>query len=110
MNTDLNKMCGWERSKAVYLMNLAENDLNMDLSSYGDLSVNPNSGYTYLWLEDYNFTIYMPIDCELKKTDVYALYSCLIDSEEIEMKLEFNTTLEELEKWASTQSELSEQK
>ena len=60
MNLDkLNTMCNWERKKAIYLMEIAENKLNMNLSNYGEIAVNQNSGYTYLWLEDYNFTLYM---------------------------------------------------
>ena len=63
MEYKINEMCGWERQKAVYLIGVAES-LGMDLDSYGEVAVNKNSGYTYLWSEDYNFSLYMPINCE----------------------------------------------
>jgi hypothetical protein len=71
----------------------------MDLD-YGCAGVNPNSGYSYIWSENYSFSLYMPINCELKKDDVYALYSSFKDGEETEVVLG-NQTLEELENWAS---------
>ena len=105
----LNEMCEWERKKAIFLLNVAE-DLGTDTSGYGVLAVNPNSGYTYLWLEDYNFALYMPISCELEKSDVYALYSCPIDGEETEKQLTEGTTLKDLERWADRLSKESEKK
>lgn len=95
----LDKMVDWERKKAIYLLGVAE-DLGMDTSDYGVLAVNPNSGYTYLWLEDYSFTLYMPINCELKKSDVCALWTNPEDGEEIETDLSVHPTLEDLETWA----------
>jgi hypothetical protein len=82
----------------------------MNTKGYGEIAVNNNSGYTYLWLEDYNFTLYMPISCELQKSDVYALYSCFYDGEETEMSLSNDTTLEDLENWASELDDLSRKK
>jgi hypothetical protein len=81
----------------------------MNTEGYGMLAVNPNSGYTYLWLDDYEFTLYMPIYCELQTSDVYALYSCPIDGEEEEIELG-NKTLAELEEWAQEQREKSDAK
>jgi hypothetical protein len=75
MEFKLNDMCDWERKKAVFLMGVAE-ELGIQLDSYGEVAVNNNSGYTYLWNENYNFGLYMPINCELKKEDIYALWSC----------------------------------
>ena len=91
-------MCRWELEKAIFLQKTAV-DLGMDLTGYGEVSVNPNSGYTYLWLEDYQFTLYMPVNCELKKTQVYALWSNPENGEEIEMPLKNKTTLSMLESW-----------
>ena len=104
MEMKINNMCDWERKKAIFLLNIAEN-LGMDTSSYGELDVNSNSGYTYLWLEDYNFSLYMPISCELQKTDIYALWTNPEDGEEIEIELEDGTTLKYLEDWASSLGE-----
>lgn len=113
---NLNKMGSWERQKAMYLIRVAE-DLGMDTEGYGELAVNENSGYTYLWLEDYYFTLYMPINCELQLSDVYALYSCPYNGEETETCLisdkkgiQTLTTLKDLEKWAEELSKESEDK
>ena len=99
MNTNYDKMCKWELEKAIFLQKTAV-DLGIDVSGYGEVSVNPNSGYTYLWLEDYNFTLYMSISCELIKTDIWALWTNPEDGEEIEIALKKNTTLNTLETWA----------
>jgi hypothetical protein len=95
----LNKMCGWERQKAMFLIQTAEN-LGMDIDCYGEIGVNQNSGYTYLWLEDYQFCLYMPINCELTKGDIWASYSSPENGEEFEIELG-KKTLTELEGWAS---------
>lgn len=93
---NLNKMCSWERQKALFLIKIAE-DLNINIECYGELAVNPNSGYTYLWLEDYNFTLYMPINCELKKGDIRALWSCPECGQEEESNLKEEDSLKEIE-------------
>ena len=74
MEINLKNMVQWEREKAIYLMGIAE-ELGMDLEGYGDLSVNKNSGYTYLWLEDYSFSLAMPINCKLQKSDVMVWFT-----------------------------------
>jgi hypothetical protein len=101
MTPKYDTMCEWEKEKALYLQKIAL-DLGMRIDGYGELAVNPNSGYTYLWLEDYNFTLYMPISCELKKSDVWALWTNPEDGEEIEISVG-RRTLENLEAWASKQ-------
>lgn len=103
MNAHLDTMCDWERKKAVYLLHLAET-LGMNTSGYGELTVNPNSGHTYLWLEEYDFTLYLPITCELQKSDVLALWTNPNDGEEREIELAESTTLEDLERWAQKQA------
>jgi hypothetical protein len=102
MEYKLNDMCDWERKKAVFLMGIAE-DLGISTSSYGEVAVNPNSGYTYLWSEDYNFSLYMPINCELKKSDVVALWTNSENGEEHEFNLKEDTTLKDIEDWAESQ-------
>lgn len=104
MTTNYENMVKWELEKAVFLQKIAV-DLGMDLTGYGEVAVNPNSGYTYLWLEDYNFTLYMPISCELKKTDIVALWTNSEDGEEIEIDLKNNTTLANIEAWAEKLSD-----
>lgn len=99
MKTNYDGMCKLELEKAIFLQKTAV-DLGMDVSGYGEVNVNPNNGYTYLWLEDYQFTLYMPISCELKKTDVRALWTNPDDGEDVEMQLKNRTTLNTLEQWA----------
>ena len=99
MNTNYDKMGKWELEKAIFLQKTAV-DLGMDVSGYGEVAVNQNSGYTYLWLEDYQFTLYMPINCDLKKSDIWALWTNPNDGEEIEYHLTSGTTLKTLEAWA----------
>lgn len=99
MKTNYENMCKWEIEKAIFLQKTAV-DLGMDLTGYGEVAVNQNSGYTYLWLEDYSFTLYMPINCDLLKTDVWALWTNPEDGEEHETNLISDTTLNDLEQWA----------
>lgn len=101
MKTNYENMFKWEIEKAIFLQKVAV-DLGMDVSGYGEVAVNPNSGYTYLWLEDYSFCLYMPINCDLIKEDVYALWSNPVTGEEIEMSLENETTLNDLENWVES--------
>jgi len=79
----------WEQEKAVYLQSTAL-ELGMDLDGHGDIGVNRSSGYTYLWMEDYSFVLYMPIYCELQSSDVWVMY---MDSETGE---EFEDTLDSI--------------
>ena len=95
-------MCDWERKKAVFLMGIAE-DLGINTNSYGKVAVNENSGYTYIWSEDFNFSLYMPINCELVKSDIVALWTNSINGEEREFNLTEETTLEDIENWTHKQ-------
>lgn len=92
----LNNMCSWERQKAVFLIGLAE-ELGINLDNYGEVAVNENSGYTYLWSEGLNFSLYIPINCELKKTDVYALWNCSYCGNEEETQLKDEDNLNDIE-------------
>lgn len=99
MKIENEKMGTWELQKAGYLLQAA-GDLGMDLSGYGMLDVNPNSGYTYLWLEDMPYTLYMPITCKLTKSDVMASWSCGNCGAEFETELK-NKNTNALEKWVN---------
>ena len=101
MEIDFKKMNDWEIEKATFLMFTARK-LKMDVNSPTSIvSVNQNSGYTYLWCEDYNFTLYMPINCELNNTGVYVLWTNSETGEETEERLfEFNT-LKDIENWVN---------
>jgi hypothetical protein len=97
MNYNFTQMADWELDKANFLIQMAR-QLGMSLQSYGEVSVNPNSGYTYLWSEDYPFTLFMPISCELKRDDVYVIWTSQ-DGEEIEESLFHFEDLEAIDDW-----------
>ena len=104
MEMNLENMVKWEREKAIYLMGIAE-DLGMDLDGYGCLSVNQNSGYTYLWLEDYPFSLAMPINCELQKSDVMVWFTNYENGDEEYIDLN-DLTLDDLYEAESEQNEI----
>ncbi len=91
-------MTNWECQKAAFLI-LQAAELGMQVDGYGDLNINPNSGYTYLWLDDYSFTLYMEINCDLVKDDIYVLWSNPEDGEEIEERLTNFNNLKEIYEW-----------
>jgi len=93
-----NKLSIWELQKAMYLITCA-NDLNMTLSDLTYIDVNIHSGYTYLYDENYNFTLYMPINCDLIKSDVYVLYCDNHNGDETETTLNTFINLKEIEIW-----------
>jgi hypothetical protein len=97
---NLNKMGSWERRKAMFLLETAES-LGMNTNSYGKLGVNQNSRYTYLWLEDYNFTLYVPINCDLTRSDVWILHTNIYDGEETKTTLD-NMTLKDIYSWVDS--------
>ena len=63
--------------KGALLMTKAD-DLGMRLDCYGELGENQSSGHVYLWLEDYNFTLYI----DLGSDDIKALWSSPVDGRE----------------------------
>ena len=101
MHTNFETMTAWEIEKAAYLI-LAAKELGMRLDCYGEVSVNPNSGYTYIWLEDYEFSLYMPINCDLERKDIYVLYSDPINGEETEESLEQFESLKDINEFIKT--------
>lgn len=81
--------------RKVGLLLTRASDLAIDVSGYGVADENPNSGYVYLWLEDYPFTLYVGFGSD----DVYALWSNPNDGEEIEIETK-NKSFYELQEWA----------
>ena len=65
-------MCANEVRKVGLLIQKAS-DLGWDVSGYGQADVNPNSGNTYLWLEDYPVTPYIGLGSD---DEVCFLFSC----------------------------------
>jgi hypothetical protein len=101
MKTNYETMTSWEIEKASYII-LTAKELGMDLNSYGEVNVNLNSGYTYLWLEDYDFSLYMPINCELKREDVYVLHTDFETGEEVEESLIHFESINDINEWICT--------
>jgi len=89
---------GWELEKGLYLINIASK-LKMELNEYTIIDVNNNSGDVCLWSENYNFSLYMPINCDLKKSDVYALYTDFENGEESEISLKDITHVNQILDW-----------
>ena len=98
MKTNFEKMGSWEIQKAGFLIQEAAK-LGMRVDGYGEVNVNQNSGYTYLWLEDYQFTLYMEINCELERKDIYVLWSNLEDGNEVEERLTNFRDITDIYKW-----------
>jgi hypothetical protein len=71
-------------------------DIGMDLSGYGEANENKNSGHVYLYLEDYNFTLFISLGSD----EVQALWFSSVDGEEIEIEVG-DMSLADLESWAS---------
>lgn len=98
MTTNYDTMTSWEIEKGSYLI-LTAKELGMNLNSYGQVSVNEYSGYTYIWLEDYEFTLYMPINCNLIREDVYVLYTDMETGQEHDESLIQFSTLKDIKEW-----------
>lgn len=78
--------------------------LGMDLDGYGFLDYNDRFGNTYLWLEDYMFTLYISdFDNTIK-----ASVTCFYDGEEWERNA--GNDLDKLEAWAMRCYKKSEKK
>jgi hypothetical protein len=98
MKYNFEQMTNWELDKANFLIQTAR-QLGMSLQSYGEVSVNPNSGYTYLWSEDYTFTLFMPISCELDKENIFVLWTNSINGEEVEESLVEFEDIDAIYRW-----------
>jgi hypothetical protein len=79
-------------------------EIGMDLSGYGILDVNLASGNVYMWLEDYNFCLFIG----LGSPSIKARYSCPIDGEESIKERVYS--LQDVEMWSSKRAKESEAK
>ena len=92
-------MCQWERQKAIYLIQIAE-EIGMEYAeSYGCVAVNQTSGNTYIWCEDYNFCLYMPINCDLCISDIMVMWTNLETGEEVEESLAEFENIDLINEW-----------
>ena len=90
----------WEFEKISYIFKAVRERFGIDLWEKGTLvGVNPNSGYSWVWNENYPVSWYMPINCELRHEDVYALWSNPDDGDEHENEISNFSTADEIWKW-----------
>jgi hypothetical protein len=82
--------------RKVALLITKASDIGMDLSGYGQAAENPYSGNVYLWLEDYNFTLYIDLSGD---DTITALWTDL-DTGDEEITDASDMSLRELEDWA----------
>jgi hypothetical protein len=90
-----NKKLGNKQLRKIALLMVKASDLGMNLSGYGVADENPNSGYTYLWLEDYPFSLFMSSNSD----EVWALWSNPEDGEETVTNVIDGMTLDNLYDW-----------
>lgn len=78
----------WEREKMLSLISECSKFFGYNFLREETVGgVNEHSGYTWIWNEDFATSFYYPISCELDIADLYCLYSCPVDGEEIERSL-----------------------
>ena len=90
-------------TRKIGLLITKASELGMDVSGYGMADENQNSGYVYIWLEDYMFTLYIGLGSD----DVYALWTNMNDGEETEIEAG-SQSLADLESWANSLYEKAE--
>ena len=93
-----------EISKAGRLLTKAVH-MGMDVTGYGMLDYNQNSGNVYLWLEDYNFCLFVDIPGTMR-----VCYSCPYDGEKTIRAVSAGTSLLALENWAEKLAKKSDKK
>lgn len=82
-------------TRKIALLITKASDLGMDISGYGFADENQNSGNVYLWLEDYQFTLYIGLGDD----NIWASWSNPMNGDEEETEVS-NKSLAELELWA----------
>lgn len=80
-------------------------DIGMDLSCYGLAGENNHSGNVYLWLEDYNFSLYIPLGGSDR---IKACWSNQYNGDE-EIIDAHDMTLHDLETWAEALTDAAEE-
>ena len=87
-------LCSNAIRKGALLITKAD-DLGMRLDGYGELGENSGNGNVYLWLEDYNFSLYI----DLGSDDIKACWSSPVDDREEIISVEGMNYLQ-LEQWS----------
>jgi hypothetical protein len=100
----------WEIQKAMCICMVAKKKLNWNLSAYGECAVNPNSGYTYLWLEDYYVSLYIPISFDGEMEDnIWVLYTDTMNGDEYEMLLSEFESMNDIGVWVDGCMDIDEE-
>ena len=89
-----NNLCSNAMRKIALLITKAS-ELGMDVSGYGFADENQNSGYVYLWLEDYPFTLFIR---PCNDDEIEAQWSDPYDGEEHEIDVG-DMSLDDLTDW-----------
>jgi hypothetical protein len=97
MNFNTQSMTHNEIRKAALLITEASR-LGMDLDSYGELDVNQYSGNVYLWLEDYNFTLYIGLGSD----KIIAVFTDPETGDEEEREVTSEDNVYTLTEWLET--------
>jgi hypothetical protein len=95
-------VCSNELRKIGMLI-IKASDLGMDVSGYGSADINKWSGNVYLWLEDYQLTLYIGLNSD----EIFASWFHPETGEETDVKVG-NMTLTDLENWANDLNNQSE--
>jgi hypothetical protein len=96
MEINTENMVNNELRKAALLM-LKACEMNMDLTSYGEVAVNEHNGNVYLWVEDYPFTLYIPLG---ERNTIYALWTNTENGDEVQTPVH-GKNLDRLLKWCT---------
>lgn len=90
----------WEFEKISYIFKAVRERFGIDLWQKGtQVGVNPNSGYSWVWSDDYPVSWYMPINCELRHEDVYASWSDPDNGDEHEAEISLFKSADEVWEW-----------
>lgn len=84
--------------RKIGLLITKASDLGMDVGGYGMADENKNSGYVYIWLEDYSFTLYIGPSGD---DEIYALWTDPEDGEEHEIEVK-GKSLNDLYDWVES--------
>jgi len=96
MKINTKKMTNNELRKAALLI-LKACEMNMDLTSYGEVGVNEGNGNVYLWVEDYPFTLFIPYG---ERNIIYSLWMNRDNGDEEQTPVHYKG-LDRLIKWCN---------
>jgi hypothetical protein len=89
----------WEAEKIVYTFRAVKDRFDLDLFGEAIAGVNPHSGYAYIWSDSFPVSFFMPINCELQQSDVWALWTDPENGTEYEAQITDFDSIDGLNKW-----------